>query len=48
MREPEICEYPDSDKFGVYKGTFRDRDDPASFVHLGRVAQALDYWEGED
>lgn len=44
----EICEYPDSGKFGV----FEDLPDAADgrhtrFRHLGRHADARDYWEGE-
>ncbi len=43
QHEPEICDYPDSGKFGVY-----DRGGAApAFVHLGRSADALDYWDGE-
>jgi uncharacterized cupin superfamily protein len=44
----EICEYPDSGKFGV----FEDLPDEADgrhvrFRHLARHADARDYWEGE-
>jgi len=44
----EICEYPDSGKFGV----FEDLPDvgcehQARFRHLGRREDARDYWEGE-
>ncbi|MGH8110331.1 MAG: cupin domain-containing protein [Rhodanobacteraceae bacterium] len=44
----EICEYPDSGKFGV----FEDLPDAAGgryarFRHLGRHEDARDYWEGE-
>jgi len=45
---PDICLYPDSDKFGVYHGDFRKPDDPMAFFHLGRRSQALDYYDGED
>jgi uncharacterized cupin superfamily protein len=38
----EVCEYPDSGKFGAFAdGT------PARFRHLGRMEDARDYWEGE-
>lgn len=38
----EVCEYPDSAKFGAFAdGT------PGRFRHLGRLADARDYWEGE-
>lgn len=41
--DPEICEYPDSDKVGAYSG-----DDLAGgLVQFSRGAQALDYWDGE-
>ncbi len=48
MRTPEICEYPDSGKFGVY-AAFPGAVDgkPKMFRYLGREAQSLDYWEGE-
>ena len=45
---PEICLYPDSDKFGVYHGNFRKMDDPAAFRHLGRRSQSLGYLDGEE
>jgi uncharacterized cupin superfamily protein len=42
MDWPEICEYPDSDKYlakaTTEKGTFRE---------IGRRREGLDYWEGE-
>jgi uncharacterized cupin superfamily protein len=44
---PEICLYPDSDKFGVYKRNPGDPNDPTTFVHLGRASQCLDYFDGE-
>lgn len=48
MAPIEICEYPDSGKFGVYE----DVPDPAhtahpGFRHLARREDARDYWEGE-
>jgi uncharacterized cupin superfamily protein len=45
---PEICRYPDSDKFGVYHGDFRKKDDPSAFFHWGRSSQALGYYDGEE
>lgn len=47
-RSPEICEYPDSGKFGVY-AEFPSAADgkPKMFRYLGREAQSIDYWEGE-
>lgn len=44
----EICEYPDSGKFGVFEDLPGDPDERhARFRHLGRHADARDYWEGE-
>lgn len=44
---PEFCEYPDSGKYGVL-GEFTDAEGaPQSFRHVGRQADAVDYWEGE-
>ena len=46
--EPEVCEYPDSSKFGVYaEFVHAGSADKAMFRHIGRETQALDYWEGE-
>jgi len=45
---PEVCDYPDSGKFGVY-AQFPAGDDttPQMFYFMGRQAMALDYWEDE-
>ncbi|HEX5314406.1 MAG TPA: cupin domain-containing protein [Gammaproteobacteria bacterium] len=44
----EICEYPDSGKFGVYAELAPDSDGkPQRFRHLARRQDARDYWEGE-
>jgi uncharacterized cupin superfamily protein len=45
---PEICEYPDSSKFGIY-GEFAPGKDgkPQFFYFMGREDMALDYWAGE-
>ncbi|MGH8362086.1 MAG: cupin domain-containing protein [Gammaproteobacteria bacterium] len=42
LAEIEICDYPDSNKFGVY-GAFES----SGFRHLARREDARDYWEGE-
>jgi uncharacterized cupin superfamily protein len=42
MIQPEVCEYPDSDKFAVMDGF-----GPGGFRHVGRADQGLDYWDGE-
>jgi len=43
MREPDVCEYPDSDKFAVMTGPRGER----GFHHIGRRGDAADYYEGE-
>ena len=40
---PEICEYPDSGKFGAFTSTAGGR----AFDGRKRVANNLDYWDGE-
>lgn len=45
---PEICEYPDSGKFGVYAELPAAKDHkPDYFYFMGRESMALDYWAGE-
>jgi uncharacterized cupin superfamily protein len=44
---PEIAEYPDSGKFGVLAELPEEGGAPKQFRYLGRVAQGLDYWDGE-
>ena len=44
---PEIAEYPDSKKFGVMAGVKDGNPKSASFAHLGRAGETLDYWDGE-
>jgi uncharacterized cupin superfamily protein len=45
---PEICEYPDSSKFGVYALLPPAEDGtPQYFYFMGRHDMALDYWEDE-
>ncbi len=40
----DVCEYPDSGKFGV--GTRTD-DESNRFRYIGRANDPLDYWDGE-
>ena len=48
MRSPELCEYPDSGKFGVYAVFPGPAGSQAQrFRYLGREAQSIDYWDGE-
>lgn len=41
--DPEICEYPDSGKIGVWCG----EPGSAGFYHMTRGSAAVDYWDGE-
>ena len=43
MQGPDVYEYPDSGKFGVFAG---DKLAPR-FTFYGRAATAVDYWDGE-
>jgi uncharacterized cupin superfamily protein len=48
LRSPEVCEYPNSGKFGVYAefaGT--DGAKPQLFRYVGRETQNVGYWDGE-
>jgi uncharacterized cupin superfamily protein len=48
MASAEICEYPDSGKFGAFVDHTPDMGNtPAPFRHIGRREDACDYWEGE-
>lgn len=45
---PELCEYPDSGKFAVmHVGGMGADGKPQGFRHVGRQADAYDYWDGE-
>ena len=45
---PEICDYPDSGKFGILAEYPPDKDDKSQiFRFVSREDQSLDYWEGE-
>ena len=45
---PELCEYPDSGKFGLMAEVGKDAAGaPQMFRFIGRVDDARDYWEGE-
>lgn len=48
MAPIEICEYPDSGKFGVFEDLPDDTNTASvRFRHLARAEDARDYWEGE-
>jgi uncharacterized cupin superfamily protein len=47
MTDPDVVEYPDSDKFSVL-GIFPGKSySEKYFGHIGRRADAYDYWDGE-
>lgn len=47
MAATEVCEYPDSGKFGVFSRTTGNPLDRSSLRHLIRDGKAVDYWDGE-
>lgn len=48
MAPVEICDYPDSGKFGVFEDQpWDDARDREPFRHLARRGDTRDYWEGE-
>jgi len=46
--ETDVMLYPDSGKYGVWHGDWKDRKSPDNFVVFGRRDTAVDYWDGED
>ena len=45
---PEICEYPDSRKLGIYSMMAAPGEaSPRPFRHMARLADSLDYYDGE-
>lgn len=45
---PEICDYPDSGKFGVLAFFGADAEGrPDMFAYMGRAGESRDYWEDE-
>jgi uncharacterized cupin superfamily protein len=45
---PEVAEYPDSGKFGVYSVVATETTPPGRrLVFLGRTASGVDYFDGE-
>lgn len=48
MESPDIMEYPDSEKFGVFAGAAPGGDASSrTFSHFGRTEDAVGYWEDE-
>ncbi|HEX4481232.1 MAG TPA: cupin domain-containing protein [Rudaea sp.] len=45
--DPEICEYPDSQKFSVSEKQRNADGTSDGFRHVGRLRDKADYWEGE-
>ncbi len=45
---PEVCEYPDSDKYATFAESGKDAEGkPGFFRAIGRPGDSLDYWDGE-
>ena len=47
LLSPEVCQYPDSDKFAVSVAGEDPKPGQWRFRHVGRTQDAHDYWEGE-
>lgn len=47
MSIADVCEYPDSGKFGVFSRSTRNPYDKSTVRHLDRLGNGLDYWDGE-
>ncbi|MCM2292895.1 cupin domain-containing protein [Allorhizobium sp. BGMRC 0089] len=43
-RTPDVCEYPESDKFQILSST---EENTNQFRYIGRMASSLDYFDGE-
>jgi uncharacterized cupin superfamily protein len=49
MEAPEVAEYPDSGKLGIFAGTPPGRRATKGAIrHFTRVGDRVDYWEGEE
>jgi uncharacterized cupin superfamily protein len=48
MEDPDVCIYPDSNKFGVFVGSAPGGDkEKRSFSIVAKQDSGVDYWEGE-
>ena len=48
MSIADVCEYPDSGKFGVFSRSTRNPNDKATLRHLQHLDNAgVDYWSGQ-
>lgn len=48
MSKTEVCEYPDSKKFGVYSRMDWSNPEAGGVHYLGRAENSLDYFDGEE
>jgi uncharacterized cupin superfamily protein len=48
QRDTDVVLYPDSGKYGVWHGDWRDPDAAGNFRLFGRRKDGVDYWDGED
>lgn len=49
MEQPDLFEYPDSGKFGIFAGSAPGGDGASrTFSFFGRKESAVDYWDGEE
>ena len=47
MSLADVCEYPDSGKFGVFSRHTGNPYDKSTIRHIDRAGTGLDYWDGE-
>jgi len=48
QQQPDICEYPDSNKYAVMDNfKVDDQGNASGFVAVARQADGVDYWDGE-
>ncbi len=47
MSLADVCEYPDSGKFGVFSRSTGNPYDKSTVRHLARLGTGLEYWDGE-
>ena len=46
--DTDVVVYPDSGKYGVWHGDWRNPDAADGFRVIARKEKAVDYWDGED
>jgi uncharacterized cupin superfamily protein len=47
MRDPDVVEYPDSEKVGVFAGSPPGSAEERTVHGYFRTGDAVDYWDGE-